>query len=231
MPNFNGLLPVAFLLALPLSASAQDAPDPHVDENPFRNEQPKPDPPPRVAPAAALRVAEVGRPATTEIRFAGDAMPITIELPGQPAPGVQGEEEDAPPPVARPLNLRDSVVARENFDRWAFGVGTERERLHKLDRLLFRTVENVAWQNTMTGRERAKLTLAGRGDVKRLLDRIEAERPEFEEARMNLATGRQAILRLKPLSVEVEKGPFGDDSLFAKTLRKILREKAESKGR
>jgi hypothetical protein len=67
----------------------------------------------------------------------------------------------------------------------------------------------------------SKLTLAGKGDIKRLLDRIEAERLDFEEARMNLTTGRQALLRLKPLSVEVEKGPIGDDSLIAKTARKI----------
>jgi hypothetical protein len=237
MPKLNGLLPVAILLVSSLSAMAQEAPDatnPHVDENPFRNEQPKAVPAQGVVQAVkndgrqwiAVQKAVVveARPATTEVRFADDDRSIMIELPVQQAPEVQAEFEDAPPPpppVARGMNLKNAVVTRENFDRWVFGVTSEKARLHKLDRILFWTVENVAWQNTMTEQERAKLTLAGKGDIKRLLDRIEAERQDFEEARMNLTTGRQALQRLKPLSVEVEKGPFGDDSLFAKVARKI----------
>jgi hypothetical protein len=86
------------------------------------------------------------------------------------------------------------------------------------------------WRNRLNDAVRAKLRLASRGDIKRWGDSMRTERLELEEVRQSLGTGEAATVRLRR-SFEQTPDTFGDDSLFAKTLRKILREKAEPKGR
>jgi hypothetical protein len=70
----------------------------------------------------------------------------------------------------------------------------------------------------LTDSQRAKLRLAGRGDIKRFFDAVEDKRREFERDRHSLRTGLEALRRLEPLSQVFNEGPFGDGSLFAKTL-------------
>jgi hypothetical protein len=78
-----------------------------------------------------------------------------------------------------------------------------------------------AQEHKLTDRQRAKLKLAGRGDIKRFFDRVEESRIDFEVQRQTFRTGRTALLRLDPLLQVYREGPFGDGSLFAKTLRRI----------
>jgi hypothetical protein len=72
----------------------------------------------------------------------------------------------------------------------------------------------------------AKLRIAGKGDIKRFFDHVDDKRVFFEIDRMSLKTGRGALRRLEPLSDVYDEGPFGDGSLFAKTLRRIQDERA-----
>jgi hypothetical protein len=75
--------------------------------------------------------------------------------------------------------------------------------------------------NHLTEADRAKLRVAGRGDIKRFFDQVEDRRRDFEVDRRPFKTGLVALRRLEPLSRLYQDGPFGDSSLFAKTLRKI----------
>ena len=68
----------------------------------------------------------------------------------------------------------------------------------------------------------AKLYIAGRGDIKRLIDEIEAKRKQFEAARQEIEPGRVALNAVIPLSKRFDEGPFMGGSLFAKTLAKIV---------
>jgi hypothetical protein len=149
---------------------------------------------------------------------------ITLSVPAWPAPGADGR-------VRRVMNvdMKAAVLERENLDRWIFGVRIpEAERFNHLDDRLFVKVQAASRIHKLTESQRAKLRVAGKGDIKRFLDQVEDERASFEIDRMSLKTGLAALRRLKPLSDVYDKGPFGDGSLFAKTLRRIKDDRATS---
>jgi hypothetical protein len=147
---------------------------------------------------------------------------ITIEQPA-PKDKDQDGEVDPPEPVApMRLNLNDSVLERENFDRWIFGDGFDEEgRRLRLQTLLSERIDHVMKDHDINRAQLQKLRLAGSGDIKRFLDRVEERRPEFEVARKNFNTGFALLQELEPLSTEFQEGPLGADSFFAKTLKKI----------
>jgi hypothetical protein len=151
------------------------------------------------------------------------AREITLEMPAPPAPA---EEDDEPRPArpARPalgLNINTAVVGRENFDRWLFGEPNIVDRERHLEDILLTRVRTAVREHGLTERQKAKLQLAGRGDIKRFLDRVEDRRRDFEKDRQRFQTGLAALRRLDDLSQIYQTGPFGDGSLFAKTLQKI----------
>jgi hypothetical protein len=146
---------------------------------------------------------------------------ITVERDDPLAP--VDEDEDAPPPPVRHFNINTAVVERENFDAWLFDDGgqDERARWRRLETILLARVEEAARENELTGAERAKLRAAGKGDIKRFFDQVEDRRRDFEVDRRTFRKGLAALRGLEPLSQIYGDGPFGDGSLFAKTLRKI----------
>ncbi len=110
----------------------------------------------------------------------------------------------------------------ENFDRMVFAEGsTESSRKEHLDRVLLTRLDRAVRVNRLSNEQKAKLHLAGVGDVKRFLDRAEAKRAEFEAVRKNFAEATRSLQQAESLAAEYRRGPFGDDSLFAKTLRTI----------
>jgi hypothetical protein len=143
---------------------------------------------------------------------------ITVE---RPVPDDQGDDP-LPLRPARRLDLSTAVVERENFDRWVFVDGrSEPERRKYLEEVLRTKVEFAAVLHDLTAAQRAKLRLAGMGDIKRFFDQVEDRRSAFEIERRTFKTGYPALQRLVPLSQVYQEGPFEDGSLFAKTLQKI----------
>jgi hypothetical protein len=141
--------------------------------------------------------------------FGGKVMQVTFELTN-PAAGI------------KVIDLTGAMVAQENFDRRVFGDReTKRERWNHLEDLLFSKIQAADKKHRLTGPQRAKLQLAGRGDIKRFFDRVEDGRAEFELNRVGFKNGIAALQRLKPLSDAYDRGPFDDGSLFVKTLHKI----------
>ena len=146
---------------------------------------------------------------------------ITVSMPAPPA---QDGEDDDPRPaqlVAR-LNINSAVVESENFDRWLFDdEQSESSRQRHLDEILQARIKAATREHKLTAAQRAKLRLAGRGDIKRFFDEVADKRSTFEIERQSYRTGRVALQRLVPLSQIYQEGPFGDGSLFAKTLQRI----------
>lgn len=177
-------------------------------DQPRQGQRPFPEPP---ADSISVRVmVRIGQ--ERQIRA------ITVERP------VPDDEGDDPPPVrpAMRLNLNTAVVDRENFDRWVFVDGrSEPERRKYLEEILRSKVELAGVLHDLTAAQRAKLRLAGRGDIKRFFDQVEDRRNAFEIERRTFKTAYPALQRLVPLSQIYQEGPFDDGSLFAKTLRKI----------
>jgi hypothetical protein len=162
----------------------------------------------------------VGNPRIEGNRIVGDRQvrPVTISIPAPPT-----DEDDEPRPARPPagIQLNTAMVEPENFDRWLFGEESAARPERHLDEILLTRVRDAAREYDLNERQRRKLQLAGRGDIKRFFDRVEDRRRGFETERQRFQTGLAALKRLNDLSEIYQKGPFGDGSLFAKTLRKI----------
>jgi hypothetical protein len=153
------------------------------------------------------------------VRVAGhlETRQITISTP-PPA------DEDEAPVARRDIrsNIMMGIVDAENFDRWLFAdEQSEADRRRHLDDILLTKLNAATKAHNLTESQRAKLRLAGRGDIKRFFDRVEDTRREFEKDRQNFRTGFAALQRLEPLTQVYRDGAFDDGSLFAKTLSKI----------
>jgi hypothetical protein len=157
-------------------------------------------PPPRVEPVETLEL-EVGA--------------ILVRRPLAPL-----EADAAVDSAARPR----AIVSGETFDRFLFGStassGAGRASLHAL---LARRIDELDCARRLTPAQRRKLTLAGRGDIAHLFDRIESQRRTFETIRKSgdLDACERFFAGLLPLRRTLPRGPFGPDSLLAKTLRKM----------
>jgi hypothetical protein len=77
---------------------------------------------------------------------------------------------------------------------------------------------------SLTPGQQQKLQLAGRGDIKRLLDEIHVQQKKCEQLdsglRQDVPQDVQAIA--KSLRDRLETGPFGSNSVFVKTLGRVL---------
>ncbi len=136
---------------------------------------------------------------------------VLVRLVQVPADG-GANDEDAPP-------LPQYLVAPETFDFNVFGTTGDVESARAyMARLLTTKISAIG---PLTPIQRKKLELAGRGDVKRLLDRIEDERKTFEHLRTEFDRCEEFLRLLQPLRLAIRRGPFGSDSLFAKTLKKM----------
>ncbi len=173
--------------------------------------QPPPDPPGRTLTVGITEMREGVRRIHR----------VSVTIPDPRPPADEGEDQPPPQPIRR-INLNDAVVNRENFDVWLFeDAGYEAVRGMRLERLLKTRVDAATREHKLTRAQRAKLQLAGRGDIKRFFDQVEDRRREFETERRVYRNGLAALKRLEPLRQVYQDGPFGDGSLFAKTLQRI----------
>jgi len=155
---------------------------------------------------------------------------LTLIIPEPPRPAGDEDPGFIQPPV-RKLNLNAAILKSENFDRVLFGEETETERRSHLNALLMLTLGEAVKSGHLTFPERQKLLLAGRGDIKRFFDLVEDRRREFEQSRRNFQTGFTNLRRLADVTRLYQDGPFGEGSLFAKTLRKIEAERKADNGK
>jgi hypothetical protein len=172
---------------------------------------------PRPQPRADVQVFHV------RVMVGGErqARQVTLAMPAPVAP-VDEDDDRQPAQPIRGFNIRTAVVEPENFDRWLFAdERSEEEHRRHLDDLLLARIEVLARRHKLTDPQRAKLRIAGKGDIKRFFDQVEEKRSAFETDRRNVNAGLAALRRLDSLSQIYRRGPFGDGSLFAKTFQKI----------
>jgi hypothetical protein len=170
---------------------------------------------PRPEPPADVQVFQV------RVMIGGEQQARQLTL-AMPAPVDEDDDRQHAQPI-RHFNIRTAVVEPENFDRWLFADGrSEEARWRHLDDLLRARIEDAARAHTLTDPQRAKLRLAGKGDIKRFFDQVEEKRSAFETDRRTYKTGLAALRRLDPLSQIYRHGPFGHGSLYGKTLQKIV---------
>lgn len=115
------------------------------------------------------------------------------------------------------------VVSDSNFDQWIYGNGRNAESLRsKLETLLNLQVDDAQRTCKLSDTQKRKLLLAGRGDIKRIFDKIEDKRDEFHQTRFDRENLGSFLRDIQPLRMTANDDPFQDDSLFAKTFATIL---------
>jgi hypothetical protein len=136
------------------------------------------------------------------------------------------DDEDEPAVVAP---VQQFVMADENFDQWIFGARNAATGRSRLDSLLALQIEDVDRTCGLTESQKKKLLLAGRGDLKRFFDRIEDKRKKFQLVKNDQNKVNEVIQEIQPLQLTLNSGPFGEGSIFFKTLEKTLDEEQVAK--
>ncbi len=177
----------------------------------------------------ARDVVPAGSSVVVGARIGGGVRRITLVPPDPAEPEPEAEprdefDEEPDPPVLPDfggLNLKGWAVARENFDRILFEGSKGPPRHEHLDEQLLARLDREVQAHQLDREQREKLRLAGLGDIKRLLDRIEATRADFETVRGQPNETTPVLRRVVGLADEYKAGPFGEESLLMKTLRTI----------
>jgi hypothetical protein len=139
---------------------------------------------------------------------------VLVRLARVPTDRVANDEDEPPGP--------QFLVTQETFDFNVFGTTGDVDPARAyMETLLTKKIYEIGWNRPLTSVQNKKLQLAGRGDIKRLLDRIEDERKTFEHLRTDLDRCEEFLMRLQPLRLAIRRGPFGSESLFVKTLKKM----------
>jgi hypothetical protein len=127
---------------------------------------------------------------------------------------------------ARPVNAMAAVVVQQaqNFDQmdqWVFGrLGGSAGARTKLDSSLLLRIDDLDRVCRLSEAQKNKLRLAGRGDIKRFFDRVEALKRKFQQAQND--PNNNIWQEIQPLQVELNAGLFGDESIYTKTIRRTL---------
>jgi len=137
-------------------------------------------------------------------------------------------EEEAE--VAVQPNQAIFILTDDQFDQWVFG-GPRNSRAgrNKLDSLLTLQVDDVARMCALSEAQKKKLLLAGRGDIKRFFDRVEEKRKKFEKVKQDQNKIGEIYQELVPLQTALNSGLFGNGSIYAKTIRRVLSEEEDAR--
>jgi hypothetical protein len=124
-----------------------------------------------------------------------------------------------------PAQMRASI-APGVLDHFIFGEGRATIRM-RLDSRLAHRIASVDQNCRLANAQKERLELAGRGDIKRLFDRVDALQPEFHEDQVVDDRELQSwALTLSVHAADIRRthraGIFEDGSLFAKTLKTTL---------
>lgn len=150
--------------------------------------------------------------------------------PGPQAPLADFVPDDDPvdddvgnkPPDPLPFAQPGFRYSDKDFNLLVFGNReTADEMLSRLEAILRIKIEAIDRVCDLDDSQKAKLRLAGHGSIQRCLDRVEELRTRYRSA-TDYSIARELNVDATPLRFLLTFGPFGDRSLFGKTLRKTL---------
>jgi hypothetical protein len=140
--------------------------------------------------------------------------------------------------VARAQNNDDLVVEDGNVAAADGGVMPQQFNLDQVDNMVFNRmggsagararfdaalalrIDDLDRSCNLTEAQKKKLKLAGRGDIKRVFDRVDEVKRSYRQN--PLAPNNNIWQAIQPLQLDLNAGVFNDDSLFAKTIRNTL---------
>ncbi len=141
----------------------------------------------------------------------------------------EAQDEDDEP-AAQQLQVQNFEIPEDQFDSWVFqNLQTATAARKKLDQMLAMQLDDVDQTCQLTPSQRKKLQLAGRGDMLLFFEQVEVVRKKFLLVRKDQQKFNDIWQDISPLQVKVQVGLFGDESLYQKTLRNILKGEQLSK--
>ena len=158
------------------------------------------------------------------------AAPLTRPLPclilaillgaGSTAWGQDDLDEPDEPKAA----VQHVAIDESNFERWVFGTmgGNNINARDRLESLLTLSIDEADRVCHLTDAQKKKLRLAGHGDLKHFLERVEEARRVFHRLNRDQNNINTIYQETVPLSTALRAGLFGEGSFFAKTLRTTL---------
>src|SRR5262245_36898424 len=160
--------------------------------------------------------------AGTESRSQGLVI-VREEAVAQPPVEGAGEDEEAGENVRQRVDMA-FVMSDDQFDQWVFGgpMNSGAARRNKLESLLTLQVDDVGRVCMLSELQKRKLILAGKGDIKRFLDKVDEKRKKFDKIKSDQNKVGDFYQELQPLQVALNSGLFNEGSLFAKTLKTSL---------
>ena len=181
---------------------------------------------------AQLQVMEANDRLVVHRFQAGKGFVVSLEMvqeaPPFPVVTPVREEEDedgdvAPAPLAP---VRSRFIIREgSFDRAIFGTQADTQiQRRRFDHILDEKIAEIAKNNSLTDSQQQRLKLAGRGDIKHFHDQVAVARRKFDLLRTDLPACRTFVAEQARLHTDFMEGPFHENSLYFKTLRKLLNE-------
>jgi hypothetical protein len=136
---------------------------------------------------------------------------------GQSAAAQDADQPEDVKAPARPAARRTIRLTDGQFDRLVFGSDGDADSARMISQA--RLASRITCLDQVCGLsqpQRRKLELAGRGDIKRLFDRIEGTRAQFLRIELDNDFIRRAVEEMQALE-RAYRTLFEDDSLFAKT--------------
>jgi hypothetical protein len=129
-----------------------------------------------------------------------------------------GNKPPDPPPVVQ----QDFSYSDDAFNLVVFAMARTADESHsRLEVILRNKIEAIDRVCQLDETQKAKLRLAGHGSIQRCFDRVEELRTRYRSA-TDYRTVHELNVDACPLRFLLTFGPFGDRSLFGKTLRKTL---------
>jgi hypothetical protein len=118
--------------------------------------------------------------------------------------------------------VRNMQSINVNIDAWVYGNHRNQSGEGRLESLLKTKADELARMTGLSEAQKQKLLLAGQGDVRRFVDRVDEIKLKHQSTEFTQVEWRNVFEEIQPLQIELRKGLFRDDSLFGKTLRKTL---------
>jgi hypothetical protein len=142
------------------------------------------------------------------------------------APTARGQafdDDDDDEPANAVMNPHMFVYTDEHFDQWVFGNGRNSSAFRaSVDSLLAMQVDEIDRACGLTDAQKAKLRLAGRGDLKRIFDTYDEKKKRFQATNGDQNRINEIFQDIQPLQLMITAGPFGEGSIFAKSIAKTL---------
>ncbi len=172
---------------------------------------------------ARIRGIPVARPAAPPamplVAVQGDVvvrLGLQAQVRVEPDADAPFEEEPPPPTFIADDGLVDRVIFISRSRDWI---------LARFEALLASEVERAGQKWGLTPAQKEKIRLAGRGDMTRFFDRVDAKRREFAIVRVDREKSQQLVRELLQLRNTAMSGPFGEGSIFLKVLGRIIDER------